>query len=320
MKYFHIKNTIIHNQTYEEFILYNTTYAGNIQTCYTICMNINSILSNKVNTLKSIGKLTINEDFNRIINPINDTFYPQILGGGWMFKENTTNCSQLQQSGVTIIFVCKGRWKQLNNTLSTLIPLLQRQHLCYRIFVIDQEDDGLLNKAAMFNVGFVEARKRFNFNCVIFHDADLIPLDDRIPYGCDEEVKRHAVHLSVGVSTWNYMLPYRSLIGGVLKISIEHFIMINGYSNSYWGWGGEDDDLEIRLKASNINYVHINSSIGRYLAQPHAQQIRSQLPTRIALLYAAKSRMFYDGLNSLTYRITTYSENQYYTYFLISLK
>ncbi|KAK4470831.1 hypothetical protein MN116_006348 [Schistosoma mekongi] len=283
-------------------------------------MNINSIPSNKVNTLKSIGKLTISEDFNRIINPINDTFYPQILGGGWMFKENTTNCSQLQQSGVAIIFVCKGRWKQLNNTLSTLIPLLQRQHLCYRIFVIDQEDDGLLNKAAMFNVGFVEARKRFNFNCVIFHDADLIPLDDRIPYGCDEEVKRHAVHLSVGVSTWNYMLPYRSLIGGVLKISIEHFIMINGYPNSYWGWGGEDDDLAMRLKVSNINYVHINSSIGRYLAQPHVKGIRSNNKLRHKLLGSAKRRFHCDGLNSLKYKILMYSENVYFTHFLISLK
>ncbi|TNN15465.1 Beta-1,4-galactosyltransferase 1 [Schistosoma japonicum] len=96
-------------------------------------------------------------------NFINDTFYPQILGGGWMFRENTTNCSQLPQSGVAIIFVCRGRWKQLNNTLSTLIPLLQTQHLCYRIFVIDQEGDGLLNKATLFNVGFSLNEKTFRF-------------------------------------------------------------------------------------------------------------------------------------------------------------
>ncbi|TNN15466.1 Beta-1,4-galactosyltransferase 1 [Schistosoma japonicum] len=283
-------------------------------------MNVNSIPFNKVNTLKSVGRLKINDDFNHAINFINDTFYPQILGGGWMFRENTTNCSQLPQSGVAIIFVCRGRWKQLNNTLSTLIPLLQTQHLCYRIFVIDQEGDGLLNKATLFNVGFVEARKRFDFNCVIFHDADLIPLDDRIPHSCDDEVRKHAMHLSVGVSTWNYMLPYRSLIGGVLKISTDHFILANGYSNSYWGWGGEDDDLEIRLRASNIHYVHINSSIGRYLAQPHAKQIRSNGKLRQKLLKNAKKLFHHDGLNSLKYKIRLYSENLYFTYFLISLK
>lgn len=40
---------------------------------------------------------------------------------------------------------------------------------------------------------------------------------------------------------------YHKLAGGVLSMNVEHYIKINGYSNMYWGWGGEDDDMAIRL-------------------------------------------------------------------------
>ena len=42
-------------------------------------------------------------------------------------------------------------------------------------------------------------------------------------------------------------LTYEELIGGVLNIRTEHFLAVNGYSNLYWGWGAEDDDLYYRL-------------------------------------------------------------------------
>lgn len=41
-------------------------------------------------------------------------------------------------------------------------------------------------------------------------------------------------------------LKYELLVGGVLNMRKEHFEMVNGYSNNYWGWGGEDDDMAYR--------------------------------------------------------------------------
>ena len=41
-------------------------------------------------------------------------------------------------------------------------------------------------------------------------------------------------------------LPYSYLVGGVFAISQSHFNQVNGFSNLYWGWGGEDDDLSHR--------------------------------------------------------------------------
>ena len=37
----------------------------------------------------------------------------------------------------------------------------------------------------------------------------------------------------------NYSLPYKKLFGGVSSMSADHFKLINGYPNRYWGWGGK---------------------------------------------------------------------------------
>lgn len=36
-----------------------------------------------------------------------------------------------------------------------------------------------------------------------------------------------------------YSFHYSDLVGGVLSITKNNFILVNGYSNLYWGWGGK---------------------------------------------------------------------------------
>ena len=43
-----------------------------------------------------------------------------------------------------------------------------------------------------------------------------------------------------------HRLPYTGILGGVTAMRREQFYKINGYSNKYFGWGGEDDDLSGR--------------------------------------------------------------------------
>ena len=41
------------------------------------------------------------------------------------------------------------------------------------------------------NIGFMEAMKLEQFDCVIFHDVDLLPQNDRNMYTCPDESVRH---------------------------------------------------------------------------------------------------------------------------------
>ena len=50
------------------------------------------------------------------------------------------------------------------------------------------------------NAGFLEAKKLFKFDCVIFHDVDMIPEDDRNMYSCMNAPK----HLGAFCDTNNY--------------------------------------------------------------------------------------------------------------------
>ncbi|XP_063812831.1 beta-1,4-galactosyltransferase 4-like isoform X2 [Pseudophryne corroboree] len=160
------------------------------------------------------------------------------------------NCKSQQK--VAILIPHRNREKHLLYLLYHLHPFLQRQQLEYGIFVIHQAGDAKFNRAKLLNVGYLEALKEEKWDCFILHDVDLVPENDFNTYLCDSEPK----HLVVGRNATGYKLWYKNYFGGVTAMSRDQFARVNGYSNSYWGWGGEDDDLRSRMqllkKASKV--------------------------------------------------------------------
>ena len=120
------------------------------------------------------------------------------------------------------------------------------------------------------NVGYIEALKISPFSCLVFHDVDLIPANDFNNYGCPTSPR----HLSRAVDKFGYELPYDSIFGGVEMFLTNDFIKINGFSNSYWGWGGEDDDLYQRISEHRLTLTRPTREEGEYTmmqAQPFSR-------------------------------------------------
>ncbi|CAH8553819.1 unnamed protein product [Heterobilharzia americana] len=298
---------VVNSEKLNRIMLENSPYFITQQTCEDICdkLPLNSV--NMTGKYQPIGNLSISTTMESNIHKVISLNKPHIPGGGWTYKVSnkcTSNTSKVNQTGVGIVIAFRDRWIQLTSVLSTLIPLLRRQRLCYRIFVVEQA--GI---------------KRFHFDCVIFHDADLAPINDLNPYGCDKQTFKQAVHLGVGLDIRNFRLNYPKLIGGVLKISNQHFVQVNGHSNLYWGWGQEDDDLERRMKYAKVSYYQMSPSVARYKALPHELQQKSGNTKRIhlKLLASATQRMHYDGLSSLSYKVLQVTQHKLFTHLLVDL-
>ena len=52
--------------------------------------------------------------------------------------------------------------------------------------------------------------------------------------------------------------------GGATSMTPFQFEQVNGYSNQFWGWGGEDDDMGHRVK-SKFKITGYHDKFSRYL-------------------------------------------------------
>ncbi|VDK43914.1 unnamed protein product [Anisakis simplex] len=192
-----------------------------------------------------------------------ERLYPKLQAGGHGMP---SGCRARHR--VAIIVPYRDRETHLRVLLHNLHSLLMKQQLDYAIFVVEQVSNETFNRAKLMNVGYNEAIKLHNWQCFIFHDVDLIPEDDRNLYSCPEQPR----HMSVAVDKFQYKLPYGSIFGGISALTKEQFIRINGFSNDYWGWGGEDDDLSTRVSLKGYKISRYPTEIARYKMIKHESE------------------------------------------------
>lgn len=60
-------------------------------------------------------------------------------------------------------------------------------------FFVFQLGEDTFNRAKLLNVGYTEALKDAEYNCFIFSDVDLIPMDDRNLYHCYDQPRHFAI-------------------------------------------------------------------------------------------------------------------------------
>lgn len=235
-----------------------------------------------------------------------ENYFDKNSGGHWKPSE----CKSRYK--VAIIVPYRDRKPQLNAFLNHMHQFLPKQLVDYSIYIIEEAPNLLFNRAKLMNIGFKEALKDYSWDCVIFHDIDLLPEDERNFYYCSEFPR----HMSVSVNTLGYRLPYEEIFGGVSMIRTSDFIRINGYSNSYFGWGGEDDDMFERLKHYGLPISRYSSEIGRYFMLSHKKDAPNK--ERDNLLEKARDRITSDGLNSLNYKLIDRKFLRLFTWVLVS--
>lgn len=118
---------------------------------------------------------------------------------------------------------------------------LSKQGIDHKIFFVEQKNSQPFNKGKTINYGMLFAIERYNPNYVIMSDIDMVPLNVDYRYNGTAE-------------TW-------FCNAGGIKMLTSDFVNINGYSNDYEGWGGEDGDFIDRIhnfKIKDVFWPHKN--------------------------------------------------------------
>ena len=87
----------------------------------------------------------------------------------------------------------------------------------------------------------------------VLSDVDLLPSEGLIPsYLQYPKNPIHLGYLGTRYEEQDKSKKDHTFFGGVASFSKEDFEKANGYPNSFWGWGGEDECLNRRLKDVKI--------------------------------------------------------------------
>jgi hypothetical protein len=132
----------------------------------------------------------------------------------------------------------RNRKEHVERLIPHLSKLLTEQGIEHTFYVGHQVDDKLFNRGSMKNIA---AHYAFEDGCdyVAWHDVDMLAHEE-----CDYSYPTdNPLHIATKLSKYNYGLGYDQYFGGVVLFTKEQAYKTNGYSNDYWDWGQEDDDL-----------------------------------------------------------------------------
>ena len=188
---------------------------------------------------------------------------------------------------LAIIIPYRDRQQHLNKFIPHIRQYLAKTGIKnYTLNIIEQSDNKPFNRAKLLNIG----ASLVNAHYYVFHDVDMLPVD------VDYSYTTLPCHLANKCSQFGYQMPYAEYFGGVTMLTRDLFFHINGFSNEFWGWGAEDDDLRNRVLKTDIP---IWNRPGKFESQHHAPSVNSNLKANQKLLKSNPK----DGLSDLKYNL-----------------
>jgi hypothetical protein len=192
----------------------------------------------------------------------------------------------------------RNRKEHLDRIIPHLSEHLKKQGIYHKFYIAHQVDDKLFNRGAMKNIA---AKHAIEDGCdyVAWHDVDMLTFDES-DYSYPEETP---IHIATKLSKYNYGMNYDQYFGGVVLFNKEHLEKTNGYSNDYWDWGMEDDDLfwrcyyegyttgKVKNSYKNKTYAEFNGTTSK-IEIPCTRELVSLLHNEhtISLLFYAEQQ------------------------------
>jgi hypothetical protein len=170
----------------------------------------------------------------------------------------------------------------------------------YTIHIMEQAGNRPFNKARLMNAGFALVRDRADYICI--HDIDYLPIWADYSYpDCPTRIVWFGL---------THPHDYLRLFGGAVLFPSAQFAAVNGFSNGYWGWGLQDQDLLDRCIVAGLPIGRRDGTFGA-LHHSHEGTVAGT-PTETAQrnLERFQSRrnqqarlMQEDGLTTLTFKV-----------------
>ena len=209
-----------------------------------------------------------------------------------------------ETKSLCIVVPYRNRETHLAEFLPHMHSTLKSRNIDYHILIVEQTYDKPFNRAKLLNVGFHVTKGIYDNYCM--HDVDMLPVES-IDYSyCDSPT-----HLAAHAEQFGWNTPYPEYFGGVTMFDKESFVKINGYSNEYFGWGAEDDDMFRRCVKHGIKP---RRKACRFRSLSHERNIvQEQYGKNVNLLQGWENRALTDGLNSLEYKVLDKIESENFT-------
>jgi len=175
-----------------------------------------------------------------------------------------------------------------------------------KILIVEQSDDGYkFNRGALLNAGFDYVNQHMpNITSFVFHDVDIM-MDEHIIQRYYGSSDKDIVHIGSLVKSSKYN-TMKYFLGRIIRFSKKGYLSVNGFPNTFYGWGGEDDALLHRIGKNIVhrpdeslsgyeiqtkNDIVDDTAMDRKESNKHEQLLADSLQWKI------------EGVNSLQYSV-----------------
>jgi hypothetical protein len=224
-----------------------------------------------------------------------------------------------------------GKQPQRREQLQTFLEEMPRLLPGAYFAIAEQADDKGFNRGLLFNACIRELRLGIS-DTVCLHDVDLLPEGGLVGEYTRALLPHTARHIGHAALT---TLPRYSAtkvttrsFGGVSLMHYSDYARVNGFPNDFWGWGGEDNVMGLRITRCHTPALAVERSVGTLRdlegIHSHAEKMQ-QLRATQGMGRDVKAReqrykrgsLYANGMVEAEYEVTSMIQNKNVSHYKI---